>query len=320
MVKKSSIIFFVLAIAFFALKVNAQIQSADISLNINPEFPKANENVTASVETYSTDLNNARITWTLDGQTVLEGMGKKTYSFTLGLSGSQSILEVHIETLDGSSIDKSISISPSSVDMLWMAYNTYVPPFYKGKALAPLEGSVKIVAMPSTQNLAGLNYKWKEDGKSNQSLSGYEKNYFIYRNTYLENSNDIEVSISDIFGNNVGLGKTLINYGSPKVIFYQKDPILGTRWENALTNGFSINTNGDTIVAEPYFFSNKDLNSSTSEIKWSLNGTKTATPSPKNILSIKPESGTSGSTAIKVIINNNKTWFQSVEKTLNVNF
>jgi hypothetical protein len=71
---------------------------------------------------------------------------------------------------------------------------------------------------------------------------------------------------------------------------------------------------------EPYFFSPKDITSSNLSFEWFLNGTKIETPEPKNVLSIKPEAGKSGSANIKVAINNVKTLFQSLEKKLSVNF
>ena len=318
--KKSLIIFFVLMFAFFAFKTNAQLQSGDIVLGISPQYPKANQEVRASVSTYTVDLNNARITWILNGETMLEGIGKKSFSFNSGNSSFQTNLEVKIETISGSTINKKITISPSDIDMLWQSYNTYTPPFYRGKSLASAEGSVKVVAIPSNQNPAGLNYKWKQDDKSKQDSSGYEKNYFIYTNSFLEDSNTVEVAVSDLFGNNIGLNTISITPGNPKILFYEKNTMLGIKWEKALSQ-ISINTNGNSIVAEPYFFSNKNLSSEGYQFNWFLNGEQIQTTSKqKNILSIKPEAGQSGTALIKIIINNTKTLFQSMEKTINVNF
>lgn len=318
--KKGLIIFFVGISVFFAFKTNAQIQSGDIVLSINPKYPKVNEEVKATLSTFTIDLNNTKISWTLDGKTTLEGIGKKSFSFKVGDASFPSNLEVRIETINGSVINKRITISPSDIDMLWEAYDTYVPPFYKGKALAPVEGQIKVVAIPSTQNPAGFNYRWEQDYKSKPSSSGYEKNYFIYRNSYLEDKNMIEVTVSDFFGNSIGLGKVSINPGSPKIVFYKKDPILGTKWESALSDWFNINRDGETIVAEPYFFSKKDLNASNYTFDWSLNGEKVLIPNQKNTLSIKPEGDKSGNSLIKIIIKNNKTLFQNLDKKINVTF
>ncbi len=320
MSKRSLLIFFVLICTFFAFKTQAQLQSGDIVLNINPQYPKANEAVSASVSTYTVDLNNARISWALNGNTVLDGMGKKSFSFKVGDSGFPTNLEVKIETINGSIINKKITINPSDVDLLWEANNTYVPPFYKGKTLTSTEGGVKVVAIPSTQNLAGFNYKWKQDDKGQSDSSGYEKDSYTYINNFLEENNTVEVSVSDLFGNNLGTNNVSITPGKPKIVFYKKDQNLGTRWENALSDGFTINKDGETIVAEPYFFSNEDLNSGDLTFEWLLNGQDTLIPNLKNIFSLKPENNTSGSANIKLIINNNKTLFQSMSKEINVNF
>ncbi len=320
MIKRLSILFFVLICMFFAFKTNAQVQSGDIVLGINPQYPKTNEEVTASVSTFTTDLNSANISWILNGETALAGIGKKTFSFNIGTSGFQTNLEVKIETITGSTISKKLTISSSDVDLLWEAYNSYVPPFYRGKALMPIEGTMKVVAIPSSENLTGFNYKWKQDDKSKSSSSGYEKNYYIYRNSFLEDRNTVEVTVSDLLGNGIGINKISINPILPKIIFYRKDQNLGVQWENSINDGFVVNPNGDTIVAVPYFFSSTDLSSSDLAFSWSLNGENTLIPNQKNILSIKPLNNESGSTLIKVVINNTKILFQSLEKTINVNF
>jgi len=320
MFRKGLITFFALLCLAFAFEASAQLQNGDIVLEITPAYPKTNEQVYAAVSTYTTDLDNARISWMLNGEVVSEGIGKKNFSFKTGNSEFQMTLEVKIETISGSTIDKKIIIAPTDVDMLWEAYDSYVPPFYKGKTLVSTEGMVKIVAFPSTQNPAGFSYKWKLDGKLKPDSSGYEKNYFVYKNSYLEDSNSVEVAISDIFGSGIGQGTTTVKLGQPKVLFYQKDPILGTRWERALSNGFTLNTSGDTLVAEPYFLYPKNLTASNLTFDWFLNGEKVEAQIPINTLSVKTVSGQSGNATVKIIINNNKALFGEIQKQLNVSF
>ena len=73
-------------------------------------------------------------------------------------------------------------------------------------------------------------------------------------------------------------------------------------------------------MAEPYFFSGKDLKSGTLTFDWLLNGEKPLIPNPNNVFPLKPENNTSGAANIKLIINNTKTLFQSMSKEINVNF
>jgi hypothetical protein len=317
---KGLIIFSILCCVFFVSKANAQIQTGDIILDISPQYPKANETVRASLSTFTTDLNKANISWILDGETKLAGIGKKNFSFTFTNSKYSKTLEAKIETISGATLNKKIILSSSNIDILWEAVDTYVPPFYKGKTLIPVEGNIKIVAIPNSKNSAGFAYAWKQDNKNKSSASGYEKNSYSYKNTYLEKDNTVEVSVSDLFGNNIGTNKITITPGIPKILFYEKDYVFGTNWNRSISNYFTVKEGGLSLIAEPYFFSQKNLSSAFLSFDWSLGGQKTPTPKQKNTISIKPEIGKSGNSTIKLVINNISTLFQTTEKELNVNF
>ena len=320
MFRKSLIIFFALTFMFFAFFTHAQTQSNDISLNINPQYPKSNQDATASLTSFATDLNRANISWTLNGQLAVQSVGQKTFSFRTGDNGTQTTIDVQIQAADGSFINKRAIISPADIDMLWEASDAYVPPFYEGKALAVSQGTIKVVAMPTSNNGQSYIYNWKQDGDNEPDSSGYGKNSYTFKNSYLEPSNTAEASVSDLYGNNVGDGQITITPGIPKILFYRKDQTLGTEWQQTLSDGFTIDPNGETLVAEPYFFTPRNLNSSDLQIKWSLGGSPIDTPAIPNELSIKPATGQSGSSVIDLSIDNVKTLFLSMDKTLNVNF
>jgi len=317
---KSLILISALIYVFFAFLSYGQTQAGDVVLAINPQYPKANIDVTASLSSYTTDLDKANISWSLNGQLAVQNVGQKSFSFKVGDIGTQTILAVQIQASDGSFINKQITISPADIDMLWEAQNAYVPPFYEGKALAPSEGMIKVVAVTGSSSGEKYIYNWEQDDDNKPDSSGYGKNFYSFKNSYLETSNTVETSVSDLYGNNIGAGKIIIKPGTPKILFYEKDPTLGTKWEKSLNDGFTINPNGETLVVEPYFFSPRNLNSGDLGFKWSLGGSEINTPTIKNELSIKPESGQSGTSTIQVSINNIRTLFLSMTKTLNVNF
>ena len=97
MFKKGLIIFLALFFVFFAFVVKAQVQNGDVVLEISPKYPKAGEEVWATLSTYSTDLNNARISWIVDGETRLEGMGKKTKAVVEQLIRPTGLIDPEIE-------------------------------------------------------------------------------------------------------------------------------------------------------------------------------------------------------------------------------
>jgi hypothetical protein len=316
---KVLILFLALICVFFAFSVSAQIKSNDISLSLNPKDPGANETVYASISSYMTDLNKSFISWTLNGQTVVQGVGQKNFTFKTGDSGSQTSIDVKIDNADGSSTSKQIVVSPIGIDLLWEAYDSYVPPFYKGKALLTSEGTVKAVALMNSSKSSGASYNWKLDDTSKTDSSGYGKNFYVFKKSYLDRNNTVEIAASNLLGSSLGSGKITIANTNPKIVFYKKDPTLGTQWGKALEDNFRMDSGGETIVFEPYFISPKNLNSSDLNLTWTLGNSPIATPETKNELNIRPESS-GGSSKIKVSIENIKKMFLSANKEINVNF
>ena len=326
MIKRYSVLVFILTFTFFGFFANAQLRDTDIVLDLSPQYPNPNQDVNAILSSHTINLNKVNISWSVNDQEASVGIGKKSFSFKMGNLGLPTVLSATIETIDGQNILKTITITPANVDMLWEAYDSYTPPFYKGKALAPSQGTFKVVAMPNLINQSGkvnmsnLSYIWKKDGKVQSDSSGWGKNYFIFQNSYLDKENVAEVKASDISGETNASGKIILRTISPKIVFYKNDPLLGVKWETALNNGFAINSNVETITTEPYFFSPKNINLSDLTFDWFLSGEKIQTPTPKNTISIKPEVGQSGGATIKVVINNINTLFQSMTKQINVSF
>ncbi len=326
MFKKS---FIFISTLFFLASVSilhAQVRDTDVVLTLSPEYPGANQNVTAILSSYVTDLNKANISWTINEQTVISGIGKKSYSFKTGGAGDSLSLSATVDTVDGQSLTKRTTLNIADMDLLWEADDAYTPPCYKGKALAPNQGKFKVVAMPNLFSMGqkvnpnNLSYAWRLDGTVQSDSSGWGKNYFIFSNSYLDRGNTVEVKVSDITGGTNASGKINLQTYAPKIVFYKNDPSLGILWQNALYNGFQIDKSGTTIDAEPYFFTPNDLSSPDLAFTWSINGQKVATPDPKNILAVKPEDGQTGNSVIKLLVENTATLFQSISRQLNVSF
>ncbi|MCE9585667.1 hypothetical protein K8Q94_03545 [Candidatus Nomurabacteria bacterium] len=304
---------------------NAQIQGSDIILSINPQYPSANQNVKATVSSNIVNLNKSAISWFINGSKKDEGIGKKDFNFYTENTGSQTSVEVKVMTQDGTLLDKIIIINPAGIDLLWQSYDGYTPPFYKGRSLVSEEGQYKVVAIAQltekgkkVQNNS-ITYNWKQDDTSQPDFSGYGKSFYVFKNSYLDENNTIEVTASSIIGNTTGKANITLTPSNPKIIFYEKDPIFGIKYEKALSNGFNIKNDGGIIVTEPYFFSAKNLNKDL-DFTWYINGNQTETQTVKNILSVKPENGQTGSAVIKVVINNALSFFQTLENSINVNF
>ena len=81
-IKKFTIIT-VLLMSTFLGTAQAQVQTNDIILSINPTNPTPNKNVTAVLNSYVIDLNKADISWSVNNKETLTGVGKKLFLLIL---------------------------------------------------------------------------------------------------------------------------------------------------------------------------------------------------------------------------------------------
>ncbi|MDO8430611.1 MAG: hypothetical protein Q7S72_01305 [Candidatus Taylorbacteria bacterium] len=308
----------------FALKTSAASPS-DILLTMLPENPAPNENVSISLNSYAVNLDTVLISWFANGKKITEGVGKKTFSMQSGDITSETNVSIDINLPDGRLTVRTI-IRPSNMVLLWQAEDSYVPPFYKGKALPTPDSSIRVVAMPeimsgkSMISPNSMTYDWKLDYSNDKEASGYGKSFLIYNNDYLERSNNIGVVATTTdqkfsAANNINIETT-----SPKIVFYKKDQLLGTLWETAIGDNHRID--GDEILeASPYFISPKNPLNPLLVWNWSINGSQVALGSiMKNLIPLKKADGSSGVAKLKLQIENEYKIFQTTEKEINIEF
>jgi hypothetical protein len=290
---------------FFATpqKIGAQyeITEEDVTILSDPEVPPPLENVTLTLSSYATDINSAFIIWKVAGKTELSGTGEKKFQLTTGETGSTTIIDVTIRPVTGELLQKQFVVRPADIDILWEGADSYIPPFYKGRALPTSEGLIKILAIPQVKDGAlqtdvnNFVFKWKRDDKVIQSGSGYGKNSLFIRQSYLNKKEALDVSATGIGTGVLTQKKFDVPIFKPKILFYEKDPLLGIKYNRTLDNSFEVASGEKTIIAEPYFFGPSSALSPELEYTWTINGQTIQTPQIKNNLTIKK--GTSAGVA-----------------------
>jgi hypothetical protein len=168
-------------------------------------------------------------------------------------------------------------------------------------------------------NPNNLSYNWVKDDNGQIKNSGFGKSYFSYKNSFLSESNTIEVSVSDINKEFQISDSITIIPREPRISFYRVNN-AGIDLNNAITDNHFIPKEGQDIAIVPYFFSPKNLNDNKLGIDWIVNGKRVPNTLNKNILSVIPNEEEGGSATIKVIINNLSTLFQAFERSIRVNF
>lgn len=289
--------------------------SNELNVNIVPTYPKPYENINIDLTLYSGDLDSAKINWYLNGTNVLSGTGEKNYSFRTGAAGKVENFEIRVTLADGVSFSKTFTINPSDVRLLWEA-NSYVPPFYKGKALHSQHGSLKIVAMPEfVRNGApvpasNLIYNWSNGQETYPSQSGYGRGVLIINGSLIGRDEKVSVVVTDPVSGMKTQGWADIRTSRPEILFYENSPYYGNLFDQAV-GAIDLTNEEVQVIAYPFFFSNEEGDNI--EYEWRLNNQ--TIPSLYNLRSAifrKPE-GEGGQSIISISVKNINKFMQQAE-------
>jgi len=268
-----------------------EIMSQAITMKVSPTLPEAGDTVSVTLNGYSTNISAARITWRLNGVTQKTGIGVDTFQFTAGGIGSRSVIQAVIETSDGFTISKNVTVAPANVDLIWEA-DTYAPPFYKGKALLAPQAGFKVTALPEIVeggvriNSQSLLYKWSQDGKILGSQSGYGRSSLTVPSRFLVKPIVVSVVITSANGTETKKSIT-VRTSQSKVVIYENNPFNGIRFNQALTEEFSMTENELTLIAIPYFFNPLEKGDSALTHVWRMNGELFDTGVGKNTITLR---------------------------------
>ena len=142
----------------------------------------------------------------------------------------------------------------SRVDILWESTDSYVPPFYKGKALPSNEGGIRAVAISSTFTPKTTTFTWSRNGASLSNFSGVNKNSMVFTHNILNNTESLAVTLHA--GGNIADSATTADITpiTPDLVVYEKrDGFVD--YNNGYTDSFDLKYAGTTLRIEPYFFS-----------------------------------------------------------------
>jgi hypothetical protein len=270
-------------------------------INLEPENPEPQSVVTLTVGSYSFNVNTARITWKSRGKIILEGQGERKLKIRTGEVGESSVVTVTIATVDGTSVEQTITISPSSIALLYEAPKSYVPLFYEGRSLPADGAEVRVTAFPSMSEggriltSSSLSYSWYVNDSLLSSVSGINKQTARINLDYLANKTDIRVLVHSPLGNSAE--KTITIYPHEVMpLLYEYDPILGTNFMKNLAGRYE--TTKDFVLSLEPFYASNEYNDPMSSI-WYLDGLP-STPLDGRILALRPKENDYGSKLLSI--------------------
>ena len=302
------------------------VSPSSILVDVVPENPAPYSDVTISLRSFAANLDSVTISWLVNGKIVSSGIGRKSFSVSVGASGSETTILASILLPDGQ-IDKTIILRPATMILLWQANDSYIPPFYRGKALPTADSEIKIVAMPEIKTGSGMvnpknmTYFWKKNYVNDQGASGYGKNFFSFTSDYLDSTSAISVAASSVDQKYSAEAETSVGITEPEILFYKEDSGLGVLWERALSSPH-VMVGEETVFAAPYFISPKDIRRPDLVWNWSINDRTVITKDTlrRNIIPLKTDAGVSGVSRLRLDIENSYKIFQSASKEINIQF
>jgi len=299
----------------------------NINIALTPEHPSPYTDITVKLESFFFRMDLANIVWMENGSRKSGGPGVTTFKTKTGGVGERTEIEAIINIAGYDIIRKSISISPSDIDILWESPDTYVPPFYRGKSLPTRESKIRVTAIPVVKNRLGetlrhnnLSYMWKRDRKAAQNDSGFGKTGYTFRNLMLNRNENIDVTISSQDGY-TGSGTTTIPIFEPKILLYPEN-------EEGVVNYLqSLNTRSQTqkfnlgIRAVPYFFAIDPAGKLGSvSYEWKVGKEIIPAQNKETADSMLLTAYKSGNTPISVSVQNDKWLFQEAKTNTQIRF
>ncbi len=288
----------------------AQEIPADISIDTIPLNPTPGQTVLLRAGSFGVDLTQATLTWTYNGRTVSNGVGNTSVSVVAPAAGSSSTVTVQVTGIGLQSGTASIVLHPASLDLLWEAVDAYAPPFYKGKALAPVGGIVHVSAIPAASAPKGISFAWSRNGSALPDASGYGKSSIYFKQSALNATESVSVTASA--GSYGGTGDIHLSPTDPMVITYQnKEGYID--YANGYANSFTLNNPGVVLHFEPYYFSiPRDIQSDL-QIDTTIDGAAVS-PTRKNEIGIS-HPAQSGKSTIQLALSTVAYSLQSLQKT-----
>lgn len=296
-------------------------QTNALSVEIIPKYPKPFETVRITIEDYSRDLNKVDISWSLNGKVEKSGQGLKKFQLTVGALGTVSDVSVNM-----GGIVHRLTLRPAVTDILWQT-DTYTPPFYAGKALHSNQSLITFEAEPFFITEGGVRldpetlvYNWKNNGKLNNSASGYGKRTLKYSSTILLKPVDVSVEVSSTDGVFRSLSSVTVADSETETVFYENHPLYGIIFETALNDKeFLIEGREVNIKAVPYFFSNQQKNFDGLSYDWKLNNSP-LDQRDDGIIFRKPEGVAKGRSLVSLTVKNPEKFMQNSSASLYVNY
>ncbi|OGG40832.1 hypothetical protein A2118_01535 [Candidatus Kaiserbacteria bacterium GWA2_50_9] len=268
------------------------------SLSLEPQYPVPYSQAMISASSDSIDLANATMIISVAGKEVYRGSVHPTAA-TLGKAGSVTRANVTISS-GGKSYNQSVSIQTQDVTLIAEPVSS-APVLYSGKPSVPSEGTTRVVAVANLRTTDGaqvdpatLSYSWTVDDTRIAESSGIGKSAILVASPLPYRARTVSVAIASQDGALVGGDSLTLSPRDPLVRIYENDPLLGIRFNRALSGTYTITGAESTLFATPF---SVPTGNGAPLLQWFLNGSAAQTG---NSITLRPTGDGAGNASLSL--------------------
>ena len=290
---------------------------ADLTLSISPLYPSPDTVMHVEARSASVDLDALDILWYKDGEKIGGGAGVKEIDVAVGALGSEAVIEARARDGDLEVAGSLVRVVPTEIDLLFES-DSYVPPFYKGRAMPSAGTLLHLEAIPRFKRTDGslvapdgIIFTWKRGGSVIQSASGRGKASASLESPGLFGTDLISVEARTPDGKFSGSASTRVASTEPRLLLYKDHPLFGVMYHQALVAQNFIPETEMSFAAVPYFAEARGANDGRLVYAWRVNGNDIANDSERpSQITINAERS-SGNALIELALSHATNFFMS---------
>ncbi len=315
------ILFFSFLFTTSPLDLLAQVSDSEVYIKLEPEHPKVGDIFTATLQSYTTDLDKDNVSWILDRKVIKSGFGEKSISLTM--SKEYKNLLVKVTSSDGKLFTSGVSLLEKSVNIVWEGSDSYIPDWYKGKRYIARGGTMRAVAIANISD--GKNYidnkdlvfAWEVNGEVQDKISGLGRSYAdIYIIDEYGDSVDITVTVRPRLTDDKISETITVSPVDSNILLYEKDSIYGIITKS-LGGEVNVSKKDLELVAEPFYFSVDSLKLNNMKYVWSINGKEQSGNNYSRVFKLGDKAGYS---IVSVYAEHAKKIMQDAKRDVKISF
>lgn len=285
-----------------------------LSISITPQYPRPYDTVTVTIGSTLFNIAASDVRILVNGTIVEEGVGVTRTAVPVGRPGEATRITVHVDS-EGQTYTKELTVRPAEVALITEA-TTSAHPFYRGGLLPVSEGPIRFTAIPLFESAPGVRlspdtllYTWRVGDRTLQNESGIGRSVLLATAPVQYRDTAVIVTVTSRDGSLVAQAGVAVTPSDPLVRIYRNDPLMGIRYEEALSGTIELQGDEETLHVIPYYFDGFPA------LSWTINSVEQGTDNDITLRS----SGGAGSATVGVSARNAGA-FQSAGQTLTVRF